>query len=188
MSKPTTSKLKLYCLEVLDSDMSVLEKNEHIIAVKNILKEWSIQELKSYCYCKSMDTMNMLNLLEHESIDLSDKFDMDLELQEQVHLSEGVFKGIMGIVFWGYLWPFYRIIKHNQNERVKKCNTFGMGHEYDRCMINAKILYTEDQIKLLEKNMRDKQCDDKCKKRMTEGIATLKNKKTKLLKKQGAMA
>jgi len=178
------TKLKEYCLEVLDDDISIVEKEDYVKGALNILRDWSEADLKSYAYCKSMDTMTMMSLLEHKSIDLSEKYDSDVNLQEEVVLTEGTFKTIMGIVIFGLgPWTAYRAVKNIFNKNMRKCSFFGMGREYDICVLRARIMKKRQQIEVLQKNMNDKKCDEKCKEKSKKVIEKLKLQIDELLAK-----
>ena len=176
----TKSMLQEYCLDVILDDRNLIEREDMIKVSRLILREWSEEELKSYAVCESIETMGMNSLLEHDAISLSDKFDLDKSLQREVIISEGVGKTILGILFWGVgPWAIWRVIKNNFNKHTKKCRMFGLGKSYDKCMLDAKIKYTQDQINLVKKNMSDKGCDEKCKAQSTVALQKLKLKLAK---------
>jgi len=89
---------------------------------------------------------------------------------------------VLGQFIWGpILWSIYQNILSIRNKKRRRCGSdLKVGREHDLCLVKADRDYYISKLKILQKRLNNRDCDQSCKEKVKSEINKINIKIQKL--------
>jgi hypothetical protein len=136
-------------------------------------KKQIIQFLSNLSEKENID--NKINSLSDNQIDIIFE-NLNCENNLEILQEAGVVGNLMGIVLFGVHWVAWRTALATFSQHQRKCGIFKISNRRDICVLESKIEFTQNKIKILERLLHDKTTSPQKADRIKQNITELKNK------------